>query len=71
MALLFGNTHREIDMGNEIFVVVGLSVDGDRPFIYGAFASMDAAQVKRQFVMSDYGKEVWVERALLQNSEAA
>jgi hypothetical protein len=27
---------------------------------------MDAAQIKRQFVMSDFGKEVWVDRTLLQ-----
>jgi hypothetical protein len=50
----------------EIFVVMGLSVDGDRVVTYGAYTSMDAAQIKRQFVMSDFGKEVWVDRTLLQ-----
>lgn len=50
----------------EIFVVMGLSVDGDEAVTYGAYTSMDAAQVKRQFVMSDFGKEVWVERTRLQ-----
>jgi hypothetical protein len=50
----------------EIFVVMGLSVDGDRVVTYGAYTSMDAAQIKRQFVMSDFGKEVWVNRTLLQ-----
>ena len=50
----------------EIFVVMGLSVDGDRAVTYGAYTSMDAAQVARQFVMSDFGKEVWVQRTRLQ-----
>ena len=49
-----------------IFVVVGLSVDGDRAVTYGAYTSMDAAQIARQFVMSDFGKEVWVEQTYLQ-----
>ena len=58
-------------MSNEIFVVVGFSVDGDRAVTYGAYTSMDAAQTKRQFMMSDYGKVVWVQRTRLQNWEAA
>ena len=58
-------------MSNEIFVVVGLSVDGERAVTYGAYTSMDAAQIKRQFVMTDFGKDVWVERTLLQKPEAA
>ena len=49
----------------EIFVVVGLSVDGDRAVTYGAYTSMDAAQIQRQFVMMDFGKEVWVEETRL------
>jgi len=49
----------------DIFVVVGLSVDGDRAVTYGAYTSNDAAQTKRQFVMMDFGKEVWVEKARL------
>jgi hypothetical protein len=53
----------------EIFVVMGLSVDGDRVVTYGAYTSMDAAQIKRQFVMSDFGKEVWVNQTLLQTKE--
>ena len=57
-------------MSNEIFVVVALSVNGDRPVTYGAYTSMDAAQTQRQFVMSDFGKEVWVERVRLQPEAA-
>jgi hypothetical protein len=53
----------------EIFVVMALSVDGDRPVTYGTFTSMDAAQTQRQFVMSDFGKEVWVKRTMLQTGE--
>lgn len=52
----------------KIFVVVGLSVDGDRAVTYGAFTSMDAAQIQRQFVMSDFGKDVWVKQTLLQEA---
>ena len=54
----------------DIFVVIGLSIDGDRAVTYGAYESMDAAQIKRQFVMTDFGKEVWVERTYLQNPSA-
>lgn len=56
------NEHREI------FVVTAMDVDGERPVTYGAYTSMDAAQVHRQFVMMDFGKEVWVERTRLQTN---
>lgn len=49
----------------EVFVVMGLSVDGDRPVTFGVYFSMDAAQQARQFRMMDFGKEVWVESTRL------
>lgn len=48
-----------------IFVVVSLSVDGDRAVTYGAYKSKDAALIKRQFVMREFGKEAWVEKSFL------
>ena len=50
----------------DIFVVLSWNIDGDGIVSYGAYTSMDAAQIARQFAMSDYGKDVWVERTRLQ-----
>ncbi len=60
-----------MNKNREIFVVMSLSVDGDRVVTYGAYPSMDAAQIARQFAMSDYGAEVWVERTVLQFPEVS
>ena len=48
-----------------IYVVVAFNVDGDGISVYGAFASEEAAQIKRQFVMNDFGKDAWVKKTRL------